>query len=81
MVFLTMDLAICRPTSRALATKNGIFILVMNGCTTTVALVIISCQYTVNNMYEAIANGNESSVKNCDAHSGYSWAAGEKFKL
>ena len=50
--------------------KNGIFILVMNGCTITEDLVIISCQYKVNNMNEESAKGKESSPNATDTGSG-----------
>lgn len=51
--------------------KNGMRILVMNGCTTTDDLVIISCQYNVNSMKDASANGKESSPNATETGSGY----------
>lgn len=50
-------------------TKNGIRILLMNGCTTTVDEVIISCQYSDNSINVDIVKGNESSLKATDTFS------------
>ena len=62
-VFLIIVRVICKQISAPLNTKNGILIFVMKGFTTTVAFVIISCQYKVNNKYDEIENGHESSIK------------------
>lgn len=62
VAFLMIDLITCNAMRTAERMKNGILILVMNGCTMTVALVIISCQYKVNNKYDEIANGKQSSI-------------------
>ncbi len=60
---------ICKSNRTAAVTKNGILILVMNGCTTTDVFVIISCQYSTNNMYEEIVNGKKSSVRAANVRS------------
>lgn len=64
----TISNAIMMPEAK----KNGILILVMNGCTTSEASVIISCQYSVNSMYDESTSGNDSSANVAAAHSGYS---------
>ncbi len=62
VAFLIIVLMTCRMTNTTASKKNGIFILVMNGLIKTDELFIISCQYNVNNKYDEIANGIESSI-------------------
>jgi hypothetical protein len=51
--------AICSNKSNAEATKNGIRILTMNGCTTIDEVVMISCQYNMNSIKDDKWNGND----------------------